>query len=373
MNRALSLAKFEFKAHMNWKADVISLAVIAVVLLLRFWTVEVIHSSPPITLGIHTETQSLSSALQDSEYASIDRLIQEPNLSKLQELLEDGEIDAYAVICADCQELRLTIYSLDELETRNYIESITSDLSDLIIPQLYSLNNDDYSNIKNGFLIDYQNSANRDGTNGRIITTVFMFLACISVLTAFSLLLQGITFEKEEKITEMYISSMHVSEWVDGKVLSALGIAVKGLLIYMILSIIALDFFGFTTFNREEVQYLILNKSLPLLISFSIGFVFWCYFYALVSVILTKASTSIKNAAVLLPMAAFGIIISVSDYVSNTMYNVLCILPITYIFAVPSKVISSDFEWSSFFLFSAVALLATLWLRKTACRRLKFI
>ena len=373
MDRAIALAKFEFMSNLNIKADIISVFIIATVLFLRVWTVDSIQNKTPIRVGILIKNQNQAELMLVSKSHQIRDLVHSSKESYLKELLKSKKIDAYITQCIDCEELTLNVFSLSEVDAKNFITHIASLLSDHFIPSQFSLSSEEYKQIKSGFKIEYFNELGRDFSNMKVMTTVFMFLVCISVLSAFSLLLQAITMEKEEKITEMYMSTLKVNEWIDGKVLAALGIAVKGLILYFSFAVIALDFTETIKFTQEELLIFITDKALPLFISFSLGFIFWCYMYALISVLIDKSSISIKNAAVLFPMAAFGIIYSISDYVASVYYIIFTFFPLTYIFALPSKIMSSDFNWYYLLAASSVQLISIFWVRKITYRRLKFI
>ncbi|GGW83893.1 ABC transporter permease [Alteromonas halophila] len=373
MDRALALAKFEFMSNFNIKGDAISFSIIAIVLFLRVWTVEVIQDKTPINVGILLQDQLQAENLRLSSEEQLKTLVQGNSEAQLQSMLEKEELDAYIVQCSDCETLTLNVVSIDEVDAKNHVMLLAKLLSDALIPLQFSLDPEVYKQIQSGFEIKYINNGEQDLSNSRILTTVFMFLVCISVLSAFSLLLQGITSEKEEKITEMYMSSMKVQEWVDGKVIAALGIAVKGLVLYFFFTAIALDVFGFTSFSNQELLVFAREKAFPLFVSFTLGFVFWCYLYAFVSVLIDKSSTSIKNAAILFPMAAFGVIYSISDYVASPFYHVFSFFPMTYIFALPSKIMSSDFQVYYLVATSVVQILATILMRQFTYKHLKFI
>lgn len=374
MHRSFSLAKFEFMSNFSLKTDLISFALIALVLLLRVWTVDIFQANTPIKLGLFTGHPVVKSAINSNiNMSNFETLIMNDNENELSRMLYNFDLDAYIIPCLDCQKPVLKIISINEVNADNYLKSISKSLSDTIFPIKYSLSNEEYILISEGFSINFINSDNKDSSNAKTLTMVLMFLLCISVLTAFSLLFQGITMEKEEKITEMYISSMKVSDWVDGKVLAALGIALKGLVIYFSFAVIGLDLMGVVSFSHQDVMFFLTDRFIPLLLSFSIGFVFWCYFYSYISVIISKASSSVKSSAVLLPLTAFGIIFSVSDYTSHSIYNFLCAFPITYVFAMPSKIMSTEFDFLQFLSFSSICFVSIILIRKLTYKSLKFI
>ncbi|TMS91559.1 hypothetical protein CWB58_18850 [Pseudoalteromonas sp. S201] len=372
MNRAVALAKFEFMSNFNLKADAISIGIIAIVLFLRVWAVESIQDKTPINIGLLLSSQQLET-VRNFKSVRLKEMLKSDNEDEFIEMLKSGELDAYIDLCKDCDELTLNVYSIVEIDAKNYVQSISSQLSDALIAQHFSIPVNYYNQIKEGFNVKFINESSEDLTNLKIVNNVFMILVCISVLSAFSLLLQGITVEKEEKITEMYMSTMKVHEWVDGKVLAALGISAKGLVLYFIFAIIGLEQFGLTDFTQNDLNYFISQKAIPLLISFTLGFIFWCYLYAYISVLIDKSSISIKNAAVLFPMAAFGIIFSISDFVSSPFYDLFSYFPLTYIFALPNKIMSSDFGWTYLLMTSFIQLLAIFLVRRVTHKHLKFI
>ena len=372
MNKTIALALYEYKGRINLKADLISLLLIAVLLASRLFAGQVAEDSPPIKLGLFFEqTNSASYGALLSEMDKLD--IPVFNSSTLiTEKLKSGELDAYITICEKCEEPTIKVVSEQQFTAIKYVESIKDKLEPILLPNMFEVSSDLYKSVINGFTIQFV-ASNKDVYQQFLtLNTLFMVLTIVGVLSAFAFLLQGITDEKDTKVTLMYMSCMKVKEWIDSKVIASTCLSLKNFVFYVALGGIGLTYFGVIELTNAEWSEFLQNKLVFLAVTFAIGYAFWCYLFALVSVLINDTNSPIKSAAVLLPMTAFGIVLSMLDFVSSQMFEFLNFLPLTYLFTMSASIVLTEVNMNVFILSSLCTLILTIVLRSLAIKFVKF-
>ncbi|AMJ76640.1 ABC transporter permease [Alteromonas stellipolaris] len=375
MQKVISLAKFEFLEQLNLKADAISIAIIGAILAARFFTVEFFNATTPVHLAAVVGSYD-EQVIDFDRWKDNETLYNIPLLNSEAEakrMMEQQEIDGYLTFCFTCDARSMTLHSMQEFHSQAYIYDLSSHISEIALPALLNISDVDFELIKNGLAIDYDINNEVVSPSASMLNTIFMFLTVLGILSAFSLLLQAITAEKEEKITQMYISCMNVNEWVDAKVLASLGVSVKAFALYFVFTALILSMFGLLQLEGNDVTQFIMYKVPILILVFAVGFVFWSYLFALVSVLIRDQSSSIKNAAIMLPMAAFGIVVSLGDYIATLGYKALSFFPITFVFAMPNRIITTDVGYLEPMMASAFVLLAAYGVRHLTYRYLRFV
>lgn len=372
MNKTIALALYEFKGRINLKADFIGLVLICFLLVSRLFTGYFVEESVPTNLGI------LYNGIDNAVYVEIESVMDKMNIPiyKIEEViklkLKSGTLDAYLSICIDCEIPTIRVHSIGQFTAINYLNTIKATLEPIILPHFYGISGDMYKMIESG--IDFVFVESDKDTYQQFLTlnTLFMILTIVGVLSSFALLLQGITEEKDSKVTLMYMSCMKVSEWIDSKVLAATFLSLKSFITYLVLAGVGLHYFGVLELSNEDWTYFIQNKLPYLAITFAVGYTFWCYLFALISSLINDPNSPIKSAAVMIPMTAFGIVLSLLDFVSADFFGWLNYLPFTYLFTLSASVVLTEFDTLSFILCTCLTLVLTLFVRSLAIRFVKF-
>jgi len=99
---------------------------------------------------------------------------------------------------------------------------------------------------------------------------------------------------------------------------------------------------------------------------------FWCYLFAFVSTIINDPNSPIKSAAVLVPMTAFGIVLSLLDFVSTDFFKWLNYIPFTYLFTQSASIILTEIDKISFIISTSITSSVTLIVRVFAIKYVKF-
>ncbi len=372
MNKTIALALYEYKGKVNVKADLVSLLLVSILIFSRLFAGQVAEDTPPTKLVILFENPNgeLYSQLA-TEMKKLNIPVYQDSNTVL-EMLEIDNIDAYVDICNSCKKPTLKVFSKKEFTALNYINLIKSKIEPILIPSIFRINDKLYFDIMDGYSIELVNS-NKDIYKQFItINTLFMVLTIIGVLSAFAYLLQGITDEKDTKVTLMYMSCMKVKEWIDSKVLASTCLSLKNFLMYIVLGGVGLTYFGIIELSINEWIEFIKTKLLYLTITFAIGYMFWCYLFSLISVLINNSNSPIKNAAVLLPMTAFGIVLSMLDFASSELFELLNFLPFTYLFTMSAGIVLTNFDYVIFSYSSLLTIFLTILLRHLAIKYVKF-
>mgnify|MGYP006939813760 CR=1 FL=1 len=372
MNKTLALALYEFKGRLNFKADLIGFVLIAFLISSRLFAEYFVEDTVPLNLAIlyNGNDSGLSMELETiADNLSI------PFFKIEQSVVSDidsGRLNAYLGICNDCTKPTIKVHSVGQFTALKYLNIIKSELEPLLLPQFYKIPKELYGNITNGIELEFVESNTNTYQEFLILNTLFMIITILGVLTAFAFLLQGITEEKDTKVTLMYMSCMEVREWIDSKVLASTCLSLKNFIVYIFIGSIGLRFFGIIELSNEDWAIFISDKLAYLAITFAVGYMFWCYLFAFVSTIINDPNSPIKSAAVLVPMTAFGIVLSLLDFVSTDFFKWLNYIPFTYLFTQSASIILTEIDKISFIISTSITSSVTLIVRVFAIKYVKF-
>ena len=85
----------------------------------------------------------------------------------------------------------------------------------------------------------------------------------------------------------------------------------------------------------------VLNLLLILYV-FLTGFVFWCYLYSLLSVLIKSPNSQVKNTVSMAPLVLLAICITGIDSIDSLFMTVLSFIPLTYSFSMPLQILAGE-------------------------------
>lgn len=370
LSKMFALVIYEFKGRNSLRSDLIGLLILVILSSFRFLGdfIEVQNEDPNVGLLTDSFDLSLTSDLQgfslDNDIAFFS------NRDSAFNELDFGGIDYLLDICTECQVPTMIVYSNSEDSEIKFIDNMKPTLDRLVLPRLLDLDQDVFNTIDRGLFVDKSRLISNDFSNFYLLNFFILLLIIMSALSGFNTMLQSITEEKNSYVFNMYMSSLKPGEWLDSKVLAASLLSLKSFFLYLSLGLIVLIYSGFLDLSYKDILMFLVDKFFYLCIALVIGFFFWMYFFAFICTLLNSATSSVRGAAVVVPMAFFMIVAPRVNDMDSFLFDFFMTFPFTFLFAQASAVVIDDFSLIFLIFNSSFSVASILLLRFISIRNL---
>ncbi|UHH09651.1 ABC transporter permease [Luteimonas fraxinea] len=338
-SRTLDIARFEFRRFFDLKGEIISIAILILIAAVRFGgdALMAVSTSKDIRISVETELSQLP--VEASDRFLFTAVPPSARASSLDEL-NAGRIDGLI------HEVSKGNYQLQTKDRVLWHEALVSDFTPIhqkLSSQRFGVSSADFMVLTTPPTIEpiainaASTSSNSIGYGASIAILVLTILSIVSVLT---LILQGIAGEKFGKISEIVLSAIPPSVWIDGKVIAALLHGLKTIFSYAIYGLAAALLLGFLTPQQMlESAHTAPMILLAALLS-ALGLLFWVMVFALVAALLPSAQSPIRNTLVLAPMTCLLLCLGGAKEPDNSFFVALSFFPPTMPFSMPLRIVS---------------------------------
>ncbi len=186
-----------------------------------------------------------------------------------------------------------------------------------------------------------------------------LILVGIGAFTSFAYLLQSITSEKQQRVTEQLLTLIDAQTWISGKIL---GIGLLALKTMLTTSLILLAVFQ-AIFFYYDGQLLRLELSwvlLPMLLFILLGLYWVIALMAGLASLVNDPNHSSKSLLMLIPMLPLLLSFSLLNSLDGNLALYSSIVPITSYAVMPLRLAAGEASWGQALLALAL-LLPTLW------------
>jgi len=344
LSSLIAVSRFEFLRFFNLKSELLGLAIIMLFIVFRGGSSALFAiTTDEIKIAILTEQTEIpqyQSHLEASAKVKIVKLSNDEN--ELTENLKKGLFDGYLKRSDRGNSSILVTMDNENWESR--LLPLARAIEQLYLADFFNVSENTFSSVLGEFEI-VVNSVNTSSTNSKSIWAISITILVISVLailTAFAQLVTGITNEKFSKVSEMILACLPVHIWIDGKVIAAALHGLKVFFSYSILTIIGLELMEIVSFESLFTEFSGVLNLLLILYVFLTGFVFWCYLYSLLSVLIKSPNSQVKNTVSMAPLVLLAICITGIDSIDSLFMTVLSFIPLTYSFSMPLQILAGE-------------------------------
>jgi ABC-2 type transport system permease protein len=189
--------------------------------------------------------------------------------------------------------------------------------------------------------------AGTGGRGARIAAFLTLFAVGYGVFTAVAYIFVSITGEKQQRVTEQMLSAISPQAWIDGKMLGIAGVAAVGVLTT---AVAVLLFLGGQAVADGSASWPSMGglRAGTLLLSVLyalLGFALWLACFGAFAATIDDPNTSMRSAALFLPMLFAGSGALIVDNAESTFARVLAVFPLTSASAMPVRMALADVPW----------------------------
>jgi len=358
--RTMDVAAFEFRSFFDFKGELISLAILALIAAIRFGGDAIMALSVPTNLVIAVE--STSHSLPDQTLRSrFSFVITSPHERKQAlERIDNGQI---AGLLAEEPNNTFRLYTKSRVFWTDALATEFLPIHRWLSTIKIGVDHNDIERLVTPPQIvpSYPGIEEKAGGLSAYISTIsIMVIIIIGIISTLPLLLQGIAGEKFGRISEIVLSAISVPTWIDGKVIAAALHGLKTMLSYTIYGLtlaLLLGYFGFDQITDPDHWRGIAFT----LISGTLGLLFWIVLFALVAALLPNAKSPIRNTLVLAPMTCLLLCLNGAKEPDNSFIVALSFFPPTMPFSMPLRIASgtaSTLEFLASMAFAIASLIA---------------
>lgn len=361
--RVLDVARFEFRSFLDIKGELLGISILVLIALIRFGGEALMALSTPgdLTVAVESTAYELPPALASSRFRFV--LVEPDAREESLGRLRVGGLDGLLVQ----EELaRYRLYTNGGVRWHEALADSFTPMHRWLIARHTGLSDADLQAIiAQPNLVSYEMSgaieADRSAMQGASVSV--MVLTIIGVISALSMIIQGIAGEKFGRISEIILSAITPSVWIDGKLIAASMHGIKAILLYAVYGVAAAYLLGIV--DAEQLLD-VLNawpQLLTALVIGTVGLVFWSVAFALVAAFLPGATSPIRNTLILVPMTCLLLCLSGAKEPDNAFVIALSFFPPTMPFALPLRMMSDTAAAWEAVLSIVLVLSSTWWLR----------
>lgn len=338
--RVLDVARFEFLRFFDIRGEIISLLILALIALIRFGGDAMIVLSAPtgINIGIEIANVDLFPAPASKRFNFIptSSSSHEDSLRKIERgelagLLVEQEPAVYRLYTSKrvyWQDALIESFAPFHLKISSKREGVSEQQFNEIIRPLQ--------------LIPHttKGALGKVRPDGYIISISVMILTIMGIISALSLIMQGIAGEKFGKISEIVLAAITPAVWLDGKIIAAGLHGLKTITAYAAYSIVTAVILGIVEVSdiyAAAGSWAHLSMAIA---SGALGLLLWSLIFSLASALLPNATSPIRNTLILLPMTCLLLCLGGAKEPDNGFIVALSFFPPTMPFAMPLRVIS---------------------------------
>lgn len=262
----------------------------------------------------------------------------------LEQWLADGEIDGI-----------LTIHSRDDASIR-----VQGERAWLIILEQYlnQLRRDDmilesgvdpglFASLEDGIALKREFDVVVTSTRAdKWVAGIAISLILMAVFMGFAYQFTAITAEKQQRVTEQVISSIHPQTWIDGKILGITGIGMVYILFYGFMALlfaVVMANFGVPLGAGLALINPLLVVTFTLLVL--LGILMWNSFYAAIAATIDDPNTSQKSGWMMMPILPVMLAFFTLVNPDSTPITVLGIFPLTSYAVLPARMVMTQVAW----------------------------
>lgn len=338
--RVLDVAVFEFRRFLDPKGELISIAILLLIALIRFGGDALIKLSAPVSLAIIIESDA-PAVLLEAVSGRFNFVAAAPG-SRVRSLqrIEQGSVDGLLV-----QESpnHYRLYTKGRVYWQEALAESVAPLHRVSAAKRLDLSAADLQALSAPPQILSTPLTGSTGNGQQVIYAAaicVMVLSILGIISSQSIILQGIAAEKFDKISEIVLSTISASIWIDGKLIAATLHGVKTMLVYTLYGGVASLLLGILT----EAQLLDVlhawREVLAALLSGLAGLAFWNVGFAWIAALLPSATSPIRNTLILVPMTCLLLCLGGAKEPDNAVMFTLSYLPPTMPFAMPVRVVT---------------------------------
>jgi ABC-2 type transport system permease protein len=358
LSSLLAVSRFEFIRFFNLKSELFGLAIIVLFIVFRGGSSALFAiTTEEIKIGVLTTSTNITefqSHMPESARVNVSALAIEE--ASLRNDLEQGLLDGYLKRGDDGKSAVLVTVENETWQQR--LVPLARVMEQVYLANRFNTDKDVFASTLGEFEV-VVSAINQKSTNSQNIWAISMVILVVSVmaiLTAFTQLVSGITNEKFSKVSEMILACLPVHIWIDGKVIAAALHGLKVFFTYSILTVIGLEVMELISIEGLTNEFRGVVDILLVLYVFFTGFVFWCYFYSLLSVMIKSPNSQVKNTVSLAPLVVLAVCVTGLDSVGSLFMTILSFVPLTYSFSMPLQILTGQVGYAEVAFASIVVL-----------------
>ena len=338
--RVLDVARFEFRRFLDIRGELIGVSVLVLIALIRFGGEALMVMSTPSNLAIAVET-NVDGLLPMGQSGRFHFAAAEPE-ARVESLrrIRDGDL---AGLLIEETPNHYRLYTSDRVHWQDALADSFAPWHRLLRARRAGISEADLQAITaDPQLVSthLQGGGDRAGVATYAASISIMVLSILGIISALSLVLQGIAGEKFGRISEIVLSAISPSIWIDGKLIAATLHGIKTIFSYAIYGVLASILLGFL----DPAQLFDALRAWPELLSALligvIGLGFWSVAFALVAALLPSATSPIRNTLILVPMTCLILCLGGAKEPDNAFMVALSFFPPTMPFALPLRIIA---------------------------------
>lgn len=338
--RVVDVARFEFRRFLDVKGELIGIAVLALIALIRFGGEALITLSTPdnLTIVVESVEQGVFPAASSGRFNFV---VADP-AAHVQSLerVRNGSVSGLLVPESPTQ---YRLYSKDRVYWQAALSDSFAPYHRLLGATRANVSAADLQAITahpNVVSDPLQGEAAIADLATYAASITIMVLSILGIISAQSIILQGIAGEKFGRISEIVLSAISPALWIDGKLIAASLHGLKTIVAYTLYGVVAALLLEILT----PVQLLGVIRAWPQLVSALVigvvGLIFWSVTAALVAALLSSATSPIRNTLILVPMTCLLLCLGGAKEPDNAFMVALSYLPPTMPFAMPIRIVS---------------------------------
>ncbi len=365
-----TIARFEFMRYFKWKHELINVVILMILMLIsagggalmeaaknkEHYDIAVIgHSMLPLEFGkpgrltlLRAEASERDARWQDVDAKRLDGLLI-LNDDKNAELFVNREPSWRKELDAQLSAARLSLRL-----------------------QQHQITRDEFDSWQKSPTIDLQFTPNAHqpaSERSQTIAFALVIFSILAVMTSFTLFFVSITTEKQQRVSEMIVSSITPQMWLDGKLLGLSGHGIKSIFTMSLYGVAGAFAISRLSGNDTSVLASLSFSLIVIAFLFSLaGLFFWNSFMAAIAASIDDPNSSTRSALMMLPMLFIMMVFPGIDSPENLMMKMLSWLPMTSLAAMPVRIahgVVSAWEIAGSF---TVLLIAIFYFRRMATR-----
>lgn len=346
--RVLDVALFEFRRFLDLKGELISVAILVLIALIRFGGDAMVMLAIPVDQTILVE----SDAPETFPRSGVGRFnfIAVESSARLLSLqrIEEGAVDGLLVAEAPGN---YRLYTKAHVYWQGALAESFGTLHRSFVAKHLEISPADLQAIREApEIMSTPLDGNARGAEAGVYAAAIcvMVLSILGITSSQSIIVQGIAGEKFGKISEIILSTISPSVWIDGKLFAASLHGVKTMLVYSVYGCAASLLLGILTAAQLlDVLHAWPQLVVALLAALS-GVAFWNVGFAWVAAMLPSATSPVRNTLILVPMTCLLLCLGGAREPDNVVMIALSYLPPTMPFAMPVRIVTGTAgEWEA--------------------------
>ncbi len=330
-----TVAKWEFMHFFKLKQEIISkLIMLLIAAIIYFFAASGTDLNKQYTLATNAEQQLFNQLNPRFKFKSVE------DINSVVKNLGQNEFDGALKYDDVANTFTLITYEKEAWQT-----SLTSNINAALQQQQFNalnLTQQQQDSLTKNINIEHtvldellKNQADKGQTYTAFGVLILLFVAMFGV---FGQLFVSITGEKQNRVTEQLMATMTPQNWIDGKLVGQILLAVKTMLGTLISIVLSMLFFT-VIIKQQPLSLSFVNWSmLPWFVAFAVfGLAICAAFMAAIAAGIDDPNHSSKSALMMLPIAPIVIAFFTMDEPNSLISIVLSYLPFTAFAVMPVR------------------------------------